>query len=111
MRAAKHHFLTHREGRKQRLVALDHWPPYLSKAQRVPGQGAPPLIAKQKMKHPRGRYSDLWLVCYSFFIPTTALVFTLLQSMCLLKDRGHLSLLKGDGTDLEEMREDVLWEG
>lgn len=74
--------------RQKAAVGCSGPPASISKqGKRVPGQGAPPLIEKQKMKHPRSRYSDLWLVCYSSFIPTTALVFTLLQSMCLLKNR------------------------
>lgn len=64
--------------RKQKLVALGHHPGlHIKQAQRVPEQRALSLTGKQKVKHPRGTYSDWWSVCYSSFVPTAALGFTL----------------------------------
>lgn len=98
------------EGRRQ------HWLPYTTtlasisrKAQRVPGRGESPLM----WKHPGGRCSDSWWVCLLQFLQTLCCIriYTFTEYMSSEEKTGYLSLLKGHGADLEEMRGCILWEG
>lgn len=70
------------------------WPPYLAKHRGCQDR-ALPLTGKQKVKHPRGAYSDWWSVCYSSFVPTAALRFTLSKAHTFWRRDGTFKSSEG----------------
>lgn len=96
-------WLTEKAGSSGWLLQATTMASVSNKAQKVPGQGAHSLTGKQK----GGRFMESLLQ----FLPTHCFIriyfFTGYTSS--EGEWVQLKLLKGNGADLEEMREDILW--